>query len=285
MALILAIQPDSTQIAVLRQALSDSANADVVVVDSVDAALAVVDETVPDLVLLDEFTPPRDADTLIAYLRVLPDTDHVQAISVPVIQTAVSAPEARQEPGKYRWLSQLLKEPQRSAAAPAGCDPDVFAADVIEYLERTKAIKDERSYRRVPGYSEQATDRRRTARKAAGDVPFVSARLITHSADLVNVSAGGALLRMEVRPVPRDTGRDFQSRSTLTLLQSSGEEIRQTGRPIRCHVRPIGEGRMLYEVAFQFDTDLGLLLQGLEKAPRAETPAAPRVRHLRVAAR
>jgi CheY-like chemotaxis protein len=278
MALILAVQPDSTQSAVLRHALSGSAKADVVVVDSVDAALAIVDETVPDLVLLDEFTPPRDADNLIAYLRVLPDTNHVQAISVPVIKSATNAPAPRKAPGKYRWLSQLLDEAQRSAAAPAGCDPDVFAADVAEYLERTNALKTEGENRKAAGDSRPASERRRTARKAPGDVPFISAQLVRHRADLVNLSAGGALLRMEVRPVPHDTHRDQQSRSTLTLFQPSGEEIRQTGRPVRCHVRPIGEGRVLYEVAFQFDTDLALLLQSLEPVSRSEASLTPRAR-------
>jgi hypothetical protein len=213
---------------------------------------------------------------------VLADTNHVQALTVPVLQCEPHDPPKQEGPRRYRWLSQLLKEPQRSAAAPAGCDPDVFAADVAEYLARTDALRNQMPYRRVTDYSDPSADRRRTPRKGPGDVPFISAELVAHRADLVNVSAGGALLRMEVRPLPRDGGH---RELALTLRQFSGEEIRQTGRPIRCHVRPIGEGRVLYEVAFRFDQDLGVLLQSLEPIARAELPALPRARRRAVGAR
>ena len=84
MELILAVYSDSEQLPLLRAALDELANdAEVVLVDSTDAALSVIDKHVPDVVLLHTFMRAADQDYLIAYLRVLPNADHVQTIAIP----------------------------------------------------------------------------------------------------------------------------------------------------------------------------------------------------------
>ena len=60
MALILAIQPDSSQASALRHALRAIGGAAVVVVESAEAALAAIDRQRPDLVLLHAFMTLAD---------------------------------------------------------------------------------------------------------------------------------------------------------------------------------------------------------------------------------
>jgi len=263
---ILAIQPDRVQSGALRHVLRRSANAEITVVDSMHAALSVIDSQLPDLILLHAFIPPADADDLVAYLRMLPDADHLQTIFIPLIET--SSPCSRSLEG-HGWCARLrhylLGGPQRPGTSVIGCDPQVFAADVAGYLSRTHSIREEIEYRRADDELLQTSDRRRARRWFPLEVPFVSPiRLAKKQVRLINISAGGALIRTDVRPHPRRALRPeslSQSGSALTLHSPSGEEIRQTGRAVRCHARSIGDGRVMYEVAFRFDESLDLMME------------------------
>jgi len=249
MARILSVQPDSAQSAAVRQALGP-ADAEIVVVGTIDDALTAIDSQLPDLVLLDTFVSPGDADDLVGHLRMLSDAGHVQVINVPLIQSAPDRTETFSNRRRSGWPTHwFLVQPRRSKTSPVAWDPQVFAADVSAYLSRSNACRSaceqQKSHDQRPGILE----RRRAERRSPIELSLPSPiRLATTSADLINLSSGGALVRCEVRPV--------RSHSTLTLSLPSGQHVHQTGRPIRCHVRSAGLERFIYDIAFQFDDSL-----------------------------
>jgi len=268
MGLILSFQPDSAQSAALRAALRPS-DAEIKVVNSVDDALTAIESEVPDLVLLDALLPPNQADDLVAHLRILSNAGHVQVIYAPLIQPAVVRIESAPPPhrrrrrhwlshllGKEQWLGHLLgREPARPKTQPVAWSPATFAEDVVAYMCRSFAVKAEIEDRNVRDAQPARPERRHAERSSPLDLSFSSAvGLATTSADLINLSSGGALVRCPVRPDPR-----LRSRASITLYLETGEAVHRTGRPIRCHVRSVGEASTLYDVAYQFD-DMSLCL-------------------------
>lgn len=97
------------------------------------------------------------------------------------------------------------------------------------------------------------SDRRRARRWAPAQVPWVSlVQLATgESAELINISSGGALIRLATRLSPG-------SRSTLIVLTSE-QRIGAGGRVVRCHVDSIArDGTVVYQMAMRFDSELEL---------------------------
>ena len=83
MPIVLAIEPDLRQAAIIKRIVRDKIHADVVVVDSRDAALAEIRINIPDVLLLSALLSPRDEDELIAHLRLLDGADHLQTHTIP----------------------------------------------------------------------------------------------------------------------------------------------------------------------------------------------------------
>ena len=69
--LVLAIEPDLRQAAIVKRIVREKALADVAVVDSRDAAIEAMRTRMPDVLLLSALLSPRDEDELIAHLRTL----------------------------------------------------------------------------------------------------------------------------------------------------------------------------------------------------------------------
>ena len=84
--LVLAIQPDLAQAVLLRDALLEQVDGEVVVVETTEAALSVIDKRVPKVILLHALMPVREEDYLAAYLRTLVNTGHVQVIAIPHLE-------------------------------------------------------------------------------------------------------------------------------------------------------------------------------------------------------
>jgi len=271
---ILSVQPDSAQSAALRHALR-RADAEILVVDSIDDALTVIDLQLPDLVLLDTFLPPHETDDLVAYLRILSDARHVQLIHVPLIQ--LEGAESFQNRRGRQWLNCLrLSESRRSETQTVACNAHMFAMDVETYVSRSLIMRAEIEHWKARHERPGIVEYRDAQRWLPGDVSVASAvRLATTSADLLNLSSGGALVRSHVRPDPH-----FRSRSVLTFSLRSGEEVHQTGRLIRCHVTSMGDRRFLYDVAFRFDESFALCLPtsqpDLLSAAGGESPSLTR---------
>ena len=75
MSLVLAIEPDSRQAAILKRVVRDKVRADFVHVDSRDAATAAITERIPDIILVTALMSPRDEEELVSFLRTLEGAD------------------------------------------------------------------------------------------------------------------------------------------------------------------------------------------------------------------
>lgn len=138
MPLVLAIESDMRQAAIVKRVIKEKVQADVAVVDSRDAAIEAIRARVPDVLLLSVLLSPRDEQELMAHLRTLDNAEHLQTHSIPQLASSLQPSEDGQG---------LLKRLRRKKGAPAatqGCDPEVFAAEVREYLERAEEKKRER---------------------------------------------------------------------------------------------------------------------------------------------
>jgi CheY-like chemotaxis protein len=139
--LVLAIEPDLRQAAIVKRIVREKVLADVAVVDSRDAALEAMRTTIPDVLLLSALMSPRDEDELIAHLRTLENADHLQTHTIPQLASALNPVESRGPRGLLSAFRRK-KEPQE---APSGCDPDLFAEEIRVFLQRAADKKRERS--------------------------------------------------------------------------------------------------------------------------------------------
>jgi CheY-like chemotaxis protein len=141
MPIVLAIEPDLRQAAIIKRIVRDKIHADVVVVDSRDAALDAIRTSIPDVLLLSALLSPRDEDELIAHLRLLDGAEHLQTHTIPQL----AGTSADREAGRGRGLLGMFsrkKDPEPAAAS--GCDPDLFAEEIRTYLQHAHEKKEER---------------------------------------------------------------------------------------------------------------------------------------------
>ena len=152
-ALILAVQPDLAQACVLRHALCERVNGEVVIVETTEAALSVLDKCVPNVILLHALILPAEEDYLIAYLRTLTNTHHVQVITIPQLQSPSDLNHA-----KRSLFGGLIMRPAQ--VSPIGCDPGLFCEDVLGYLTRACEIKQQIRERTADDAPLDPSDRR-----------------------------------------------------------------------------------------------------------------------------
>ncbi len=149
MSLVLAIEPDPRQAAILKRVVHERAHADIAVVDSKDAAIAAIGARVPELILVTALLSPRDEEELVAHLRTLDEADHLQTITIPLLATAGGAGGGDEEGGFFRKAFRRKK----TESAGVGCDPWAFADQVTGYLraanEARAARLMERAYERA----------------------------------------------------------------------------------------------------------------------------------------
>ena len=138
--LVLAIEPDLRQAAIVKRIVREKVQADVAVVDSRDAAIEAMRTTMPDVLLLSALMSPCDEDELIAHLRTLEHADHLQTHTIPQLASALGPTERRS-----RGLLSAFRRVKEPEAAPAGCDPDLFAEEIRVFLQRAADKKRERS--------------------------------------------------------------------------------------------------------------------------------------------
>jgi len=136
--LVLAIEPDSRQAAIVKRVVKERVQAEVVVVDSRDAAIAALNAAIPVVVLVSMLLSPRDEEDLIAHLRTLEGAAHLQTHTIPQLASALG----RGEDGGGGLFSAFRRKKQ-AASAPAGCDPDFFADEIRLYLQRAADKKRE----------------------------------------------------------------------------------------------------------------------------------------------
>jgi CheY-like chemotaxis protein len=137
--LVLAIEPDPRQAAIVKRIVREKVLADVAVVDSRDAALEAMRTTVPDVLLLSALLSPRDEDELFAHLRSRQDTEHLQTHTIPQLASTIGGEDAQPSKG----LLSAFRRRKGSNGPTAGCDPDLFAEEIRTYLKRASEKKRE----------------------------------------------------------------------------------------------------------------------------------------------
>lgn len=133
MSTVLVVQADEVQAGVLRSIFAKRVGAELVLVDSTAEAVSEIDARTPDLILLSALLPPRDEDKLIAHLRSLDGASHLQTITIPQFRTAAAPNAPEKKGGLFRKKSK--------APAPTGCDPMVFAEEVVSRLKEASEIR------------------------------------------------------------------------------------------------------------------------------------------------
>jgi CheY-like chemotaxis protein len=132
-AFVLAIEPDTRQATLVRRLMRQEVRADLALVDSKDAAVAAIDQRMPDLILVTALMSPRDEAELVRHLRAREAPPHLQTLTIPLL-----APPVADESAPNAGLLTSLKRRRKKPPAPTGCDPIVFAREIIGYLERAE---------------------------------------------------------------------------------------------------------------------------------------------------
>ena len=260
MSRLLVVQPDPAQAEALREAVRAYISTDVAVAESLDEALAWVDHALPDVILLPTLMPSLVEDYLVAYLATIPGAGHVQILGVPHLERAEVAVERDERRRFFRWrrrewsLFPWRRRQPRQAIRPI-CDPGVFSKDVVAYLSAADAMR--RDFDLLsPEMLSRGRDRRIEERFAYDELPWISyVGMAGEQAALVNLSAGGALLRMSSRPQHRFLKRadpHVAQQARLTLEVGSLHQVHALGRVIRC-VPVTTSAATQYEIAFLFD--------------------------------
>jgi hypothetical protein len=152
-SLVLALEPDPKQAAILKQVVRDRVGADFVLADSKDGAIAAIAERVPDVILVTALLSPRDEKDLTDHLRHLDGAEHLQTLTIPLLASGAVEPAKK----KKRGLLSALTGESSKPAAPIGCDPKVFAEEIRNYLLKAEDAK-----------AKAAAERSRSAKKSAG---------------------------------------------------------------------------------------------------------------------
>ena len=134
--LVLAIEPDLRQAAIVKRIVREKVLADVAVVDSRDAAIEAMRTCMPDVLLLSALLSPRDEDELIAHLKTLDNAGHLQTHTIPQLASALQPGEGR---GGRGLLSAFRKKKDPGPAN--GCDPDLFGDEIRVFLKRAEEKK------------------------------------------------------------------------------------------------------------------------------------------------
>jgi CheY-like chemotaxis protein len=138
--LVLAIEPDLRQAAIVKRIVREKGLADVAVVDSRDAAMEAMRTAVPDVLLLSALLSPRDEDELVAHLRTRHDAEHLQTHTIPQLSSSVGGEDEKPSRG---LLSAFRRRKGSGGGPTAGCDPDLFAEEIRTYLKRASEKKRE----------------------------------------------------------------------------------------------------------------------------------------------
>ena len=180
MPLILAIEPDRRQASKIAALAKDPLRVELVVADSTATAFAALAGRVPDLILTSLLLSPKDENMLGDRLRELDAVGtKVQTLVIPVLATTVR----RGRTGKGGLLTRLRGSKGKDAV-PEGCDPEVFAEQITEYLERADgerqaaavALEDRLANQQDPVYATRRQEAQMTGAANVGETAGGSGR-------------------------------------------------------------------------------------------------------------
>lgn len=245
MALILAIESDTKQAALLKCVVRNYVGAGLLVVHSKDEAIAAIDAGVPDLMLLSALLSPRDEEEVVAHLRTLDHADHLQTLTIPWIA-------ASHEDEAPRGLLAAFR-PRRPAKAPVGCDPRQFADEIVQYLQRAEEIKAERAAieeaARVTSARMLAAECTENTDTLAAEVAEVTEETLGSTAEMAEsaetVITGASHAATSRRQAPLAMWAKAEAADTAPAVpvdQTIGDEIRALLRSLRIpsHLADVG---------------------------------------------
>ncbi len=161
MSFILAIESDPRQAAALSEVVKDRVpGAQLTVVDSKDGALAAIRKKAPDLILVTVLFSPREEEEVIAHLRTLEGAEHLQTVTIPLLDTSDTA-DGRSKRGLFG-----LRKKKTEDFPTQGCDPVVFAEQIVGYLKTAADLKSSAEASRIA--AERAA---RRASETAAEAP------------------------------------------------------------------------------------------------------------------
>lgn len=129
MALILAIEPDRRQASKVAAIVKNRLHAEIVQADTTEHAVEALAGRVPDLILTSLLLSRKDDAALADWLRESDEAGrHVQTLVIPVLGSS------RDDDGGG-LLSRFTRGRSRDDATTDGCEPEVFAAQIREYLD------------------------------------------------------------------------------------------------------------------------------------------------------
>src|SRR3972149_2145479 len=132
MPLILAVEPDRRQAAQLTGIIRHHVGAELILAETTEGALGAIGRRVPDLVLVPALLAPQDDAALASALRVIAAAAHVRTLTIPVFANGVSHK-------KRSGMLAKLGLGRKAAKVPDGCEPGIFAEQVIAYLREADA--------------------------------------------------------------------------------------------------------------------------------------------------
>lgn len=151
MPLILAVDRDRRQASQLVSLVRKRLQAELVQASSAAEGLEALGGRVPDLILTSSLLSPKDDGLLANHLRELGQkAAHVQTLTIPVLRSS--------KPGRSSKAGVMSKLRRDKVRAPAtdGCDPDVFADEILLYLARATEDRQVRAARDSAGSVEAA---------------------------------------------------------------------------------------------------------------------------------
>ncbi|HEY0285235.1 MAG TPA: hypothetical protein VGC23_07600, partial [Vicinamibacterales bacterium] len=132
MSVILVIRPDPSRAKILND-VAGRIGTEVLIVDSTVRAVEAIGRRIPDLILLNAFLSPRDEDTLMACLRSLEGTSHLQTLSIPQFRSTNGSTPKKKSGFGFRK--------KQKAPVSVGADPAAFAEDVVALLQRASEMR------------------------------------------------------------------------------------------------------------------------------------------------
>ena len=130
MSLILAIEPDRRQASRVAALVKNRLHAEIVSADTTEHAIEALAGRVPDLILTSLLLSPKDDAALSDWLRASDEAGaHVQTLVIPVLGSSQSS-------GGGSGLFSRLTGRAKDDDTPGGCDPEIFANQIREYLDR-----------------------------------------------------------------------------------------------------------------------------------------------------
>lgn len=269
---ILVVESHPDDVRKIRELLSPSLDAEIVVAESADAAERAIQTEHLALVLTSVVTPPAVEARVMAAIRSLPSSMPVPVLTLPPLADARTEPERR---GAFLSLfSRAPKEPWQHYDADALGqrirEALAQSLDEREWLADRERVWAEAAVREVePVFLKPADPHERAPRFTSTDVSGLSLVKLTWGlqVEIVNISRSGMLI---------ESGARFSegAREEFELSGAAGH-VRAIARFVRSRITQVEGIGVRYQTAAAFDGDIQLPLAPFRVSPMdvAEAPA------------